>query len=212
MAIYHLNAKVVSGRKGSSAIAHSAYMNAIKLIGLDSKVRDYTHKSEVQWTNFVTPDDYPAWAKDRQKFWTAVEKREGAAGRYARSYDIALPNELTQDQQIALINDFVDSSIVKRHMLADVALHASDSNIHVHLMTNARDLDANGEWLEKSKKIYLDENGNEVDSAHKVYDKNKKTYICKTKKLNDWDDKKTLEAIRIVVAPLILAFKIPASK
>ena len=55
------------------------------------------------FTEIVLPDNVPREYKDRATLWNAVEKAEsGKKARLAYSFDIAVRNELTMEENIAL--------------------------------------------------------------------------------------------------------------
>ena len=55
--------------------------------------------------------------------------------------ELALPAELTHEQNIALIRRFVQETFVDKGMCADVAFHdKGDGNPHVHIMLTMRAL------------------------------------------------------------------------
>lgn len=87
----------------------------------------------------------PPWAASPATFFAAAERYERANGRIATKWEIALPRELTRDQQIAAARDFLQSQFGARHPYA-WALHesrASDgqTNPHLHVLFSARTLD-----------------------------------------------------------------------
>ncbi len=88
----------------------------------------------------------PAWAAaDPMLFWQAADAHERANGTTYREFEIALPRELTPEQRVALVRDFVRQEIGDRHAYT-WAIHvptAADGgeNPHVHLMFSERQID-----------------------------------------------------------------------
>ena len=76
----------------------------------------------------------------------------------------ALPRELTDEQNLALVRDFCQREFVDKGMACNFFYHdKGDGNPHVHIMLTLRAMDENGKWLPKSKNVYaLDENGNRI--------------------------------------------------
>lgn len=105
MAIYHLEAKVVSRGAGRSAVAASAYLSCSRLYNdYDGIQHDYTRKQGLVWQQVFLPEYAPQEWQDREKLWNAVEEVETAKdSRLAREFVVALPIELSQEQQIELL-------------------------------------------------------------------------------------------------------------
>ena len=96
MAIYHLEAKVVSRGAGRSAVAASAYLSCSRLYNdYDGIQHDYTKKQGLVWQEVFLPEYAPQEWQDREKLWNAVEEVETAKdSRLAREFVVALPIEL----------------------------------------------------------------------------------------------------------------------
>ena len=61
MAIYHLEAKIVTRGEGRSACAASAYMNCARIYNdYDGIQHDYTRKHGLVWQNVFHPTKAPA--------------------------------------------------------------------------------------------------------------------------------------------------------
>lgn len=146
MAIYHLNAKVISRSAGRSATAAAAYRAGVKIKDERmGKVFDYTRKKEVSYRRVFAPKNAPKWATDRQRLWNEaelIEKRKDA--QVAREVEVALPVELTSKQQIVLLERFIQTQFVKLGMVADVAIHDKKGNPHAHILLTTRDISKNG--------------------------------------------------------------------
>ena len=151
MAIYHFDASVISRSKGRSATAASAYRTAEVIKDhRTGEVHDYTRKSGVLHTEIIAPDNAPAWAHDRSSLWNAVEDAERRKdAQVAREVRVALPSELTTEQNADLVRAFVQEQFVARGMIADVALHApgregDQRNHHAHIMLTTRAVGPDG--------------------------------------------------------------------
>ena len=158
MAIYHLEAKVVSRGAGRSAAAAAAYLSCSRIYNdYDGIQHDYTRKQGLVWQQvFLPPQAPPEW-QDREKLWNAVEAAEKAKdSRLARELVVALPIELNQEQQISLIEEFIQEQFVADGMCADAAIHDTDGhNPHAHILLTVRPLDEKGQWQYKTEKEYL---------------------------------------------------------
>ena len=77
MAIYHLEAKVVSRGTGRSAVTASAYLSCSKILNdYDGVLHDYTRKKGLVWQEVFLPEFAPSEWKERGVLWNAVEENE----------------------------------------------------------------------------------------------------------------------------------------
>lgn len=160
MAIYHLEAKVVSRGAGRSACAASAYLSCSAIYNdYDGVQHDYTRKGGLVCEQVFLPEYAPAEWQDRGVLWNAVEENEKTKdSRLAREFVPALPIELTPEQWKELLTDFIQGSFVSEGMCADVAIHDPDPpghNPHAHILLTVRPLNPDGTWQYKTEKEYL---------------------------------------------------------
>lgn len=158
MAIYHLEAKVVSRGTGRSAVAASAYLSCSRLYNdYDGIQHDYTKKQGLVWQEVFLPEYAPQEWQDREKLWNAVEEVETTKdSRLAREFVVALPVELSRGEQIELLQEFIQEQFVADGMCADAAIHDTDGhNPHAHILLTVRPLDEQGKWQYKTEKEYL---------------------------------------------------------
>lgn len=194
MALYHFHADLIRRSAGQSVVAAAAYRAGEKLhcdyYGHDA---DYTRKKGVVLTGILLPSHAPPEYADRETLWNAVEKVEkNKKAQLAYSYDIALQNELTMEENIALVRKYLTEQFVSKGMIVDFAVHAPDpegggiSNPHVHILCPIRPIDETGKWGAKQHRVYvLDENGNRVlDDAG--------NYVFNAVPTTDWGEKETL--------------------
>lgn len=115
----------------------------------------------------------------------------------AREIEIALPVELSREEQTRLVREYCSSQFVSRGMCADFNIHDTGSgNPHAHILLTMRPLDEKGAWAAKSKKEYvLDENGERVKLPSGRY---------KTRKVDlvDWNRQENAEQWRKAWADL----------
>ena len=158
MAIYHLEAKVVSRGAGRSAVAASAYLSCSRLYNdYDGIQHDYTKKQGLVWQEVFLPEYAPQEWNDREQLWNAVEEVETAKdSRLAREFVVALPIELSREEQVELLQEFIREQFVSDGMCADAAIHDTDGhNPHAHILLTVRPLDEQGKWQYKTEKEYL---------------------------------------------------------
>ena len=234
MAIFCYMAKIIGGGVGRSAVGAAAYRTGENLhherdgIGLDYTNRrganlrsavgaaayragealnehDFTHKSEIIHNEIMLPSHAPETYKDRATLWNAAEKAEKQHNaRTGREIVVALPNELTYEQHIEMMRDYVQRNFVNKGMCADFSIHAGHihdrpdevypfedlavrkENPHAHIQLTVRPINADGTWGAKSKKEYiLDRNGERIRLASGRW---------KSRKIDstDWDKVETL--------------------
>ena len=158
MAIYHMQAKVVSRGSGRSAVAASAYMSCSRMYNdYDGIQHDYTRKHGLIYQEVLLPPMAPPEWKDREQLWNAVEAAEKTKdSRLAREFVVALPIELDKDSNISLLQNFIQKNFVDMGMCADFAIHDTDGhNPHAHILLTVRPLNENGTWQYKTEKEYL---------------------------------------------------------
>ena len=149
---------MVSRGAGRSAVAASAYLSCSRMLNeYDGVQHDYTRKQGLAWQAvFLPPMAPPEW-QDREKLWNAVEEAEKTKdSRLAREFVAALPIELSRQQQIEFLQDFIREQFVAEGMCADVAIHDTDGhNPHAHILLTVRPLTKTGAWQYKTEKEYL---------------------------------------------------------
>ncbi|MBW4473952.1 MAG: MobA/MobL family protein [Stenomitos rutilans HA7619-LM2] len=159
MAIYHLSVSKIKRSAGRTATGAAAYRAAQEIhderTGL---THDYTRKRGVYATEILVPSDAPIWMRDRARLWNGVEhaeKRKDA--ELAREIDIALPIELTHDQKMELVRQYVQEQFTSKGMIADIAYHdLHKKNPHAHVLLTLREIRADGfgnknrSWNEKA--------------------------------------------------------------
>ena len=200
MAIYSMNINIISRGKGKSAVSAAAYRagDVIKN-DYDGVIHDYSRKKGVVYDAMFFPANAPTEYYDRATLWNAVEKIEKAKNaQLAREVRLALPAELSLEQNTALVHDYVTDNFVCHGMIADVCLHdKGDGNPHAHIMLTMRPLEQDGTWAAKSKMEYiLDGHGERIKLPSGRY---------KTRKVNatDWDDRGKAEEWRAAWADAV---------
>lgn len=146
MAIYHFSVQVISRGKGQSAVASASYRSGEKLRDEQTEQTKY-YKREVQPENHIlAPSHAPSWVQNREFLWNEVERSETRKNsRLAREINIALPRELSNEQQTELIKGYVQEQFVDKGMIADIAIHRDDKeNPHAHVMLTTREISEDG--------------------------------------------------------------------
>ena len=199
---FHFSISMISRGKSKSAVASAAYISCEKLTNeWDGITHDYHNKNGLLHSQIYLPENIPKEFQDRSFLWNSVELNEKASNaQLARNFIIALPKELSFEENKNLITDFIQKNFVSKGMIADLAIHQGNDegngNIHAHIMTTVRPLNQDGTWGAKSKKEYLlDEQGN------KILGKNGKPKTRKIE-LTDWNNKGNAEKWRESFAAL----------
>ena len=145
-------------------------------------------------SEIMLPPHAPEIYLDRATLWNAVENCEKhPKAQLAYSFDIAMQNELTLEENMELARKFVQEQFVAKSMIADLAFHSPEKedggipNPHFHVMTTMRPLNPDGTWGQKQRREYLlDEDGN------RIRDKNG-DYMFNAVHTTDWHEPETLE-------------------
>jgi len=153
MAIFHLTHSFVRRSNGSSSIATAAYNSGQKLEDNkgSSAYSDYTRKGGILYDEICLPSGSPSWADNRGELWRRLEAREDKSTRpqqamLAHNFNIALPHELTLEQNIFLARDFVREQFTRKGYAVDWAIHGADPrgdsrNIHLHILVPLRKIE-----------------------------------------------------------------------
>ena len=171
MALYHFHVTQIKRSEGRTAVASAAYRAGEKLHNRwYGETHDYTKKGGVILKEIILPEHAPVRFSDRSTLWNEVEQVEKRYdAQLAYSFDMALQNEFSMEENIALAREFVRKYFVSDGMIADIAIHQPDKeeggipNPHFHVLVPIRPLNADGTWGAKQHRVYhLDENGNRI--------------------------------------------------
>lgn len=164
MSLYHFHVGQIKRSAGRSAVECAAYRAGEKLYSeYYGRVSDYTRKGGVVHTEILLPPHAPREYADRQTLWNAVEDAErNKNAQLAYSFDIALQNEFTMEENMLLARKFLLDNFVSRGMIADFAVHQLDKgggipNPHFHVMCPIRPLNPDGTWCTKQRRVYRDD-------------------------------------------------------
>lgn len=187
---------MISRGKSKSAVASAAYISCEKIKNeWDGVTHDYHNKKGLLHSEIFLLENIPKEFQNRSFLWNSVELNEKASNaQLARNFIIALPKELSFEENKKLITEFIQENFVSKGMIADLAIHdesnEGNNNIHAHIMTTLRPINEKGQWQAKSKKEYiLDDEGN------KILNKNGKPKTRKVE-LTDWNNKGNAEKWR----------------
>ncbi|UVD59993.1 Ti-type conjugative transfer relaxase TraA (plasmid) [Rhizobium sp. Pop5] len=157
MAIMFIRAQVISRGAGRSIISAAAYRHRTRM--MDEQVgASFNYRggaSDLVHEELALPDCVPNWLHEAidglsvagasEALWNAVEAFETLGNaQLARELIIALPEELTRAENIALVREFVRDNLTARGMVVDWVYHDKDGNPHAHVMTTLRPLAEEG--------------------------------------------------------------------
>lgn len=161
MAIFHLSFKILKRSEGKSSLYLSAYNSRTRL--KDEKtglVFNYEKKKEdLMHQEIILPDHAPLRFKDRSVLWNEVELQKRKDSQLSRYFIVALPRELTLEQNHKLLTDYIKKNFIKKGMCADVAIHndGDNNNPHAHVMLTMQDVNEKG-FLNKNREWNKKEN------------------------------------------------------
>jgi len=156
MAIFHLKVNVLGRGSGHKVVAAAAYRSGTALRDeRNEETHDYSRKSGVGPCFILAPEGAaPELVTERETLWNAVESKEDtstrrATAQLAREVEIALPRELSEEQNSELVRRYAEDQFVKLGMVADVCMHerqAADglTNPHVHILLTMRSVGPDG--------------------------------------------------------------------
>ncbi|WP_065372886.1 Ti-type conjugative transfer relaxase TraA [Ensifer adhaerens] len=164
----HFDVSVISRGKGRSAVLSAAYKHrATMYFEREASTANYSEKRDLLHEEFAIPIDAPEWlrtiaadpsaARASEAFWNRVENfEERLDAQLAKDVTLALPIELTSDQNIALVREFVEQHVLANGMVADWVYHNTPGNPHAHLMMTFRPLTVHGFGSKKIKVVSAD--------------------------------------------------------
>lgn len=210
MAIYHCSIGIKGRNKGNSAVGSSAYRAGVKLEDKETgTTHDYTKKKGVVYNEVMLPQNAPKEYQNREVLWNEVQKAEKhPKAQLARDIEVGLPREMSREQQIQCVRDYVKNNFTKEGMCADVAIHdKKDGNPHAHILLTMRGIKENGTWDAKKRSVFkLDENGERIPvidketGLQKIRDRGEKgiefVWERETIPTNDWNEQYKAEEWR----------------
>ena len=181
MAIFHCSIKIIGRSGGRSAVASAAYRSGEKLYNEETGiVHDFTRKGGVVMSEILLPDNVPDRFLNREILWNEVQKVEKRSdAQLAREIEVALPVELSREQQMECVRNYIGENFTSKGMIADWALHdKGDGNPHAHILLSVRGMDEKAKWQTKQKSVFANARD---EKGRPVYDPSKPSYDPKDK-------------------------------
>nr|CDP79617.1 cell filamentation protein Fic [Bartonella schoenbuchensis]CDP79636.1 cell filamentation protein Fic [Bartonella schoenbuchensis] len=180
MAIAHLSAKIIGS--GRSAVAAAAYRHRTRMFDEleGSSTHKYNKEKDLVYSEINFPKNSPKWLTQPLKYlnkneeksewlWNYVQNNERVNGQLAREIVIALPSELSQKQNISLVQEFINKNFTSRGLISDWVYHDSEGNPHIHIMHTLRPVAEHG--LGSKKIAVLNDDGTVKKSFVTIHDK-----------------------------------------
>ena len=171
----HFEINIVKRSEGGSAVSAAAYQTGEKLFSdWDRKYMYHGTKEELVLKEILLPAHAPPEFADRNKLWNSAEAAEpNWNSQLARRLKIALPVELSMEDNIALAREYCEKEFASKGMIVDLAVHDPEPpnhNPHFHVLLTMRPLDEKGNWAPKARKEYvLDKDGNRIRGPNGKY-------------------------------------------
>lgn len=175
MASYHFHNSSIQRSKGQNYVAKAAYISASKLVyktidqetGEEISITyDFTKKQGVVYSKIFVPEGFEdiAWLQDREQLWNGAEAREKRADSITGvEAEFSLPREVSKEQNIKLVEAYVQKNIISRGIVCDVNIHYDNpKNPHVHIQYLSRNL----KRLE-NQEVAFDKKDRELTSSNK---------------------------------------------
>jgi ATP-dependent exoDNAse (exonuclease V) alpha subunit len=177
VALYRLEAKIISRGSGHSAVAAAAYRTGTKIRDERAdKIHDYSNRTKgVVQSVILRPDNSPEWTAKTASLWNAVElgeKRKDA--QLSREFILAVPREISSKEQFEAAVEWAQRELVSKGMIAEVSLHnpKSGKNPHVHILATMRTLDGDKfsakkprEWNDKGLLLHWRKTWEDAENA-----------------------------------------------
>lgn len=158
MATYHLSLK--NGKVGT-AEQHADYILREGRFSSGRRAEELVYKNA----------NLPHWAMSASDFFAHADKYERTNGRAYSEFEIALPNELTHEENQKLVNDFVGKHIGNNKVWA-YAIHSKpatfdddEEQIHAHIMFCERVVEDGMTKAKSPSKFFKRYNGKSPDNS-----------------------------------------------
>jgi MobA/MobL family len=149
MAIYLLNVKPFSRRKGGRVTRAAAYRAGERIRDeRTGQTYNFSFREDVVHKEILLPAQFAGnaamdWARDRPTLWNCVERTNFRVARLGRDVMVVLPAELTATQRVQLARRFGQELSERYRAGVDLAVHlprrpSGELNHHAHLLMTPR--------------------------------------------------------------------------
>ena len=148
MAICHFSYKMLTRSKGHSAVGKAAYISGEKLYDKRlEKIFNHLKNSDLSYKEIILPINAPKRFLDREILWNEIEASEKRKdSQLARKIEVSLPRELTEEQNIRLVKEYIKNQFVSLGMIADLCIHRGHERdqLYAHIMLTTREVSEEG--------------------------------------------------------------------
>ncbi len=106
------------------------------------------HRDDLVYAEILAPDNTPDFLiKSSNDLWNYVEKTEKRKdARTAKEFKITLPCELTNEQNIKLLREYLKKNFTDKGIICDFVIHndKDNKNPHAHVMITTREITPTG--------------------------------------------------------------------
>lgn len=151
MALYRLEMQNVSRSAGVSSVAKAAYRHRCEMT--DERTGEIhgkksANRDDLIYAEILAPKDTPDFlTKSSNDLWNFVEKTEKRKdARTAKEFKITLPCELSNEQNIKLLKEYLTKNFVDKGIICDFVIHndKDNKNPHAHVMITTREITNDG--------------------------------------------------------------------
>lgn len=213
MALYRLEMQNVSRANGVSSVAKAAYRH--RSVMVDHRTGEIhgeksANRDDLVYAEILAPKGTPDFlTKSSNDLWNFVEKTEKRKdARTAKEFKITLPCELSNEQNIKLLKEYLIKNFVDKGIICDFVIHndKDNKNPHAHVMITTREITPSGfgkkvrEWdteetLHKWRKDWAKVQNRHLKNAglksrvsHRTLEEQKNIMIDLAKKAEDAKD------------------------
>lgn len=168
MANYHMEVNIISRGKGRSIVRTASYICGKKLHDKYNHKTYYNPRYDVLLSEMHLPEKAPPEFYDLQYLCNQIDMAENRYdARTGREFKCSLPNELSLQEQVRIIREYINTNFVSHGLCAIAAIHEGKNitdpkrnNPHVHIIVPTRTVDENGFCKKKNrewdKRKYID--------------------------------------------------------
>lgn len=161
MANYHFEISVISRGKDRSVTRLANYITGQKLYDNYYDKTYYHRRNDVLYSDVLLPEQAPSDFHDLQHLCNVIENAEKRYdARTAREFKASLPNEFSVQENIQIVQEYIDANFLNHGLCAIAAIHEGrndtnpeKNNPHVHIIVTTRTVDSNGFSKKKYRTI-----------------------------------------------------------
>lgn len=166
MANYHFEISIISRGKGRSITKLANYISGQKLYDNYSGKTYYSRRDDVLYCDVLLPAHAPVGFHNLQHFCNKIEQSEVRYdARTAREFKASLPNELTTEENVQIVKEYIRANFLEHGLGVIAAIHEgrnetdpARNNPHVHMIVSTRTIEATGFNKKKYRELDKYEN------------------------------------------------------